>query len=84
MIILTIFVLEATRNCSVLTFKCTQIIRCERQLLLSADNFANSRNQDQNQQNIGSDLDPNLLTLIVFLKECFKKTQQTLQKHDKK
>ena len=44
-IILTIFVLEATWNCSVLSFKCFQLIPCEQQLSLSADNFANSLDQ---------------------------------------
>ena len=35
--------------------------------------FANSLDPDQDQQNIGPDLDPNSLTLIVFMKDFFKK-----------
>ena len=34
--------------------------------------FANSLNPDQDQQNVGPDLDPIFLTLIVFLKEIFE------------
>ena len=33
--------------------------------------FANSLDPDQDRQNVGPDLDPNGLTLIVFLKEFF-------------
>ena len=40
---------------------------------MSADNFANSLNPDQDQQNVGPDLGSNCLTLIVFLKELFQK-----------
>ena len=40
----------------------------------SADNFANSLDPDQARQNVGPDLDPNsLILLLVFLKEFFKK-----------
>ena len=35
--------------------------------------FANSLDPDLVQQNVGSDLNPNSLTLIVFLKELFEK-----------
>ena len=35
--------------------------------------FANSLDPDQAQQNVGPDLDPNCLTLMVFLKEYFEK-----------
>ena len=35
--------------------------------------FANSLDQDQAQQNVGPDLDPNWLRLIVFLKYLFEK-----------
>ena len=39
--------------------------------------FANSLNPDQDQQKVGPDLDPNRLTLIVFLKnDYFEKGQQ--------
>ena len=48
--------------------------------------FANSLDLDQDRRNVGPDLDPNLFdTLIVFLKEAFKKvyfekSQQTTTK----
>ena len=48
--------------------------------------FANSLDQDKDQQNVGPDLDPNCLTLTVFLKDFFfkklilKKSQQTTAK----
>ena len=35
--------------------------------------FTNSLDPDQDQQNVGPDLDPSCLTLIVFLKEFFEK-----------
>ena len=35
-------------------------------------NFANSLDPDQARQNVGHDLDPNCLTLMVFLKENFE------------
>ena len=35
--------------------------------------FANSLDPDQNQQNVGPHLDPNCLTLMVFLKGFFEK-----------
>ena len=35
--------------------------------------FANSLDPDQNRPSVGSDLEPNCLTLIVFLKEFFGK-----------
>ena len=35
--------------------------------------FTNSLDPNQDQQNVGPDLDPNCLTLIVFLKEFFEK-----------
>ena len=34
--------------------------------------LANSLDPDQDRQNAGPDLDPNCLTLIVFLKELFE------------
>ena len=37
----------------------------------SARTSANSLYPDQAQQNVGPDLDPNCLTLMVFLKEFF-------------
>ena len=36
-------------------------------------NFANSLDPDQARQKVGPDLDPNGLTLMVFLKELLKK-----------
>ena len=56
-------------------------------LLLSADNFCNSLDPDQDGQNAGPHLDSNHLTLIVFLKELyekvnFEKCQQTTKKHE--
>ena len=36
-------------------------------------NFANSLDPDQDRQNVGPDLDPNLLTLKVFMKDFFEK-----------
>ena len=47
--------------------------------------IANSENPDQDRQNIGHDLDPNHLTVILFLKEFFEnvkfeKSQQTTTK----
>ena len=47
--------------------------------------FANSLDPDQDGQNVGSDLDPNRLTLMLFLKEFFEKvnfenSQQTTTK----
>ena len=46
--------------------------------------FANSSDPDQARQNVGPDLDPNCLTLMVFLKEFFEKVdfekyQQTIK-----
>ena len=41
--------------------------------------FANSLNPDQAGQNIGSELNPNYLTLMVFLKELFEKVD--FEKH---
>ena len=35
--------------------------------------FANSLKPDQAQQNVGLDLDPNCLTMMVFMKEFFEK-----------
>ena len=35
--------------------------------------FANSLNPDQDRHNVGPDLDPNCLSLMVFLKEFFEK-----------
>ena len=34
--------------------------------------FANSLDSDQARQNVGPELDPNCLTLMVFLKEFFR------------
>ena len=47
---------------------------------------SNSLDPVQTRQNVGPDLDPNCLTLMVFLKEFFKKVdyeknQQTTKKH---
>ena len=42
-------------------------------LLTSADTISNSLDPDQARQSVGPDPDPNCLTLMVFLKECFKK-----------
>ena len=58
---------------------------CQRQLLSSADDLknVNSLDPDQVRQNVGPDLDPNHLTLIVFLKEYFdfeKKDSRTKKK----
>ena len=39
----------------------------------SADTFANSLDPDEARQNAGPDLDPNCLTLMVFLKYFFEK-----------
>ena len=39
----------------------------------SADNFCKQLDPDQARQNIGPDLDPNCLTLIVIRKEFFEK-----------
>ena len=49
---------------------------------------ANRLDPDQDRQNVGPDLDPNSLTLIVFLEEFFKKvdfekSQQTTKNHKK-
>ena len=51
-------------------------------------NFANSLDPDQARQNVGPDQDPNCLTLIIVLKDFFKKSdfeknQQTRKKHEK-
>ena len=46
--------------------------------------FANSLDPDQDQQNIGDDLDPNHLTLMVFLKEFFEKLNFEKQSADDK
>ena len=35
--------------------------------------YVNSLAPDQARQNVGSDLDPNSLTLVVFLKDSFEK-----------
>ena len=50
--------------------------------------FANSLDPDQARQNVGPDLDPNCLTLMVFLKEFFEKDDfekkyQQMSKHMK-
>ena len=50
--------------------------------------FANSLDPDQARHSVGPDLSPNCLTLMVFLKEFFKKVdfeknQQTTNKHEK-
>ena len=41
--------------------------------MISAVTFANSFGPDQAQQNVGHDLDPNCLKLMVFLKKNFEK-----------
>ena len=43
--------------------------------------FASSLCPDQSRQNVGPDLDPNCLTLTIFLKVDFEKNQQTTKKH---
>ena len=50
--------------------------------------FANILDPDQAQQNVGPDLDPNYLTLKVFIKEFveqvdFEKNQHTTKMHEK-
>ena len=48
--------------------------------------ITNNLDRDQTQRNVGPDLDPNCLTLMVFLifeKKLFKKKQQTTKKHEK-
>ena len=40
-------------------------------LVSSADNFFKQMEPDQAQQNVGPDQNPNILTLVVFLKELF-------------
>ena len=50
--------------------------------------FANNLDPDQTGQNVGPDLDPICLTLMVFLKEIFEKVyyeknQQTKNRHEK-
>ena len=53
----------------------------------SADKLCNSLDPDQGRQKVGSDLDQNSLTLMVFLQESFKKVdlkkKQTTIKHAK-
>ena len=49
--------------------------------------YANSLDPDQDRQNVGPDLDPNSLALIVYLKEFFEKlnfdkVSVQIQKHD--
>ena len=39
----------------------------------SADNLSNSLDPNQDRKIVGPDLDPNRLTLIMFLKEVFEK-----------
>ena len=61
---------------------------CKRLSLLSLITFGNSLDPDQDQQNVGPDLDPNSLTLMIFLKEFFEKVdfeknQQTTNNHTK-
>ena len=46
--------------------------------------FANSLDSDQARQNVGPDLDPNCLTLMVFLKEFFEKDDFEKKTDDKK
>ena len=46
--------------------------------------FANSLDPDQARQNVGPDLDPNCLTLMVFLKDCFLKKKKLKKKKKKK
>ena len=53
----------------------------------SADNLANSLEPDQARQNVGPDLDPTCLTLMVFLiffrKKVGEKIQQTTKMYPK-
>ena len=44
--------------------------------------FSNSLDPDQDQQNVSPDLDPNRLTLIVFLKVFFEKVNLEKSQHD--
>ena len=46
--------------------------------------FVNSLDIDQDQQNVGPDLDPNCLTLIAFLKDFFEKVHFEKSANDKK
>ena len=50
---------------------------CHRYMLLT---FANDLDPDQDEQNVRPDLNPNHLTLIVFLKDFFGKSDQTTRK----
>ena len=50
--------------------------------------FASSLDPDQARQNVGPDLDPNCLTLMLFLQDFFwekskKKNQQVTNYHEK-
>ena len=46
--------------------------------------FANSLDQDQDRQDVGPDLEPNCVTLIVLLKEFFRKSCFWKKSDDKK
>ena len=46
--------------------------------------FANSLDPDQARQNVGPDLDPNCLTLMVFLKDFFEKKSKKKKNLDDK
>ena len=46
-------------------------------------NFVNSLDPDQEDQNVGPDLDLNRLRLIAFLKEFLKNNGRHQQKHEK-
>ena len=58
--------------------KCDFLLKTNNSFLASRDfcrlliTFTNSLNPDQDRQNVGPDLDPNCLTLILFLKETFE------------
>ena len=45
--------------------------------------FANSSDPDQARQNIGSDLDSNVLTLMVFLEDFFEKVYLKISRRQK-
>ena len=54
------------------------------QSILPALAFANSLDPDQARQNIGTDLDPHCLTLMIFLKDLFEKVNLKKKSTDDK
>ena len=71
----------------------TDMLQCSKQPLnyfLASDDFcrllaafANSLDPDQDRQNVGPDLDPNLLTLIALLIFLCEKVSRQTHKHEK-